>query len=261
LGDKPPNSAAICAVELDRPGKGDGVAADTLETVPDIGPPGRSLRNDEEPVLARRSQSAAAMTPWNTKPLSSSIPRSRWASFVERMRASTWTAIAARVAAVVIALLVLGWIGRTAAAGPTTALSIAAADRDASAPALPTPVPIDGGTILTTTLATSVATAGPSEIAAPASASHTRATPTEPVYLNQASVDELRRLPGVGPKRAEAILVLRQRLGRFQRVEDLLRVKGVGRGAVKKWRPLVRLDSPPPPSAAALSGLPDGGST
>jgi competence protein ComEA len=64
------------------------------------------------------------------------------------------------------------------------------------------------------------------------------------VYLNHASVDELRRIPGVGPKRAEAILVLRQRLGRFQRVEDLLRVKGVGRGAVKKWRPLVRLDTP-----------------
>ena len=64
------------------------------------------------------------------------------------------------------------------------------------------------------------------------------------MYLNHATVDELRRLPGVGPKRAEAILVLRQRLGRFSRVEDLLRVKGVGRGAVKKWRPLVRLDTP-----------------
>jgi competence protein ComEA len=95
----------------------------------------------------------------------------------------------------------------------------------------------------------------PTETTARGSASHGRATATEPVYLNQASVEELRRLPGVGPKRAEAILVLRQRLGRFQRVEDLLRVKGVGRGAVKKWRPLVRLDAPTAPSSA------DGGST
>ena len=78
-----------------------------------------------------------------------------------------------------------------------------------------------------------------------------RASLSDPVYLNHASVDELRRLPGVGPKRAEAILVLRQRIGRFQRVEDLLRVKGVGRGAVKKWRPLVRLDAPPAPDAGS----------
>ena len=80
-----------------------------------------------------------------------------------------------------------------------------------------------------------------------------RASTTDPVFINQASVDELRRLPGVGPKRAEAILVLRQRLGRFQRVEDLLRVKGVGRGAVQKWRPLIRLDT-----ASAEPGAEDG---
>lgn len=200
------------------------------------------------------------MTPWNTKPLSSSMPsmpRSRWAALVARVRASTWIAIAARVAAVVIALLVLGWIGRTAAAGPTTTMSVAAGDRDAAAPPLPSLVPDGGGPILATTA--TAATASPPDIAAPASTSRGRATPTEPVYLNHASVDELRRLPGVGPKRAEAILVLRQRLGRFQRVEDLLRVKGVGRGAVKKWRPLVRLDAPLPPTT--LSGAPDGGST
>jgi len=196
------------------------------------------------------------MTAWNAKPLSSSLlpstPRSRWSSFVARVRASTWTAIAARVAAVVVALLVLGWIGRTAAAGPTP-MSVGPADRDAAAPALPALVAVDGGGVLATATATP---AGPPETGPPATTSHGRASPTEPVYLNQASVEELRRLPGVGPKRAEAILVLRQRLGRFQRVEDLLRVKGVGRGAVKKWRPLVRLDAPPAPSPDA----PDGGS-
>jgi len=259
LGDKPPNSAGIVGIELGRAGNGHDMAQDSLETVRDIGPRERSSRNDEDPILARRSQSAAVMTPWNPKPLASSVPpmpRSRWTSFVARVRASTWTAIAARVAAVVVALLVLGWIGRTAAAGPTTPMSVGAADRDASAPALPTFVAPDGGTpILVTTAATAIA--APPEMAAPATTSHARATPSEPVYLNQASVEELRRLPGVGPKRAEAILVLRQRLGRFQRVEDLLRVKGVGRGAVKKWRPLVRLDAPPAPSP----GAPDGGST
>jgi len=159
-----------------------------------------------------------------------------------RLRASTWLPVALRIVAEAVALVVLAWVGRSAAAGPTGA-SIAAADaRDAAAAqavapdgadaaARATPPPLDP---LTTVLA------GP----APAPAMRGRASATDPVYLNHATVDELRRLPGVGPKRAEAILVLRQRLGRFSRVEDLLRVKGVGRGAVKKWRPLVRLDTP-----------------
>jgi competence protein ComEA len=175
------------------------------------------------------------MPPWNTKALSPSPPPSRWASFVARVRASTWPPIAGRVAGVVVALLVLGWIGRTAAANPSSpvpapAMSAMATDHalavrepDASAPPIPAVVPVDAGAPIV---------------------AHGRASTTEPVYINHASVDELRRLPGVGPKRAEAILALRQRVGRFQRVEDLLRVKGVGRGAVKKWRPLVRLDAP-----------------
>ena len=64
-------------------------------------------------------------------------------------------------------------------------------------------------------------------------------------------MEELRRLPGVGPKRAEAIVALRQRMGRFQRVEDLLRVKGIGRATLRKWRPLLRLDAPAAGDAGA----------
>jgi competence protein ComEA len=151
--------------------------------------------------------------------------------------------MAARVAGVVVALVVLGWIGRTAAAGPASPVSVAATDRDAGAALVPgdsgAPVVASTAAVAAPPPASTSTSPSPSSVAA-----HGRATPTEPVYLNHASVDELRRLPGVGPKRAEAILVLRQRVGRFQRVEDLLRVKGVGRGAVKKWRPLVRLDAP-----------------
>jgi competence protein ComEA len=160
------------------------------------------------------------------------------------MRASAWSAVGVRLAAVVVALLVLGWIGRTtAAAGASPATALGA---DAAAPALPTVVAVDAGALPVTANANANANAAlpPTASSAAAPAAHGRATAEAPVFLNAASVDELRRLPGVGPKRAEAILVLRQRLGRFHRVEDLLRVKGVGRAAVKKWRPLVRLDSP-----------------
>ena len=151
-----------------------------------------------------------------------------------------------RGVAVVVGLVVLGWIGRTAAAGPSSVMSIASTERDASAvtPPAQTIVSPDAGAIPLVAAAAPPPSIGVGLSAGATGATRGRASATEPVYLNHASVDELRRLPGVGPKRAEAILVLRQRLGRFQRVEDLLRVKGVGRGAVKKWRPLVRLDAP-----------------
>jgi len=143
-----------------------------------------------------------------------------------------WAPIAGRVAAVVAALFVLAWIGRTATASyPVRDLE----GVDASAAD-------DAGSI--TTLSAAIVTASPAVDAAAPSGPRSRASPADPVFVNTATIDDLRRLPGVGEKRAQAILSLRQRVGRFQRVEDLLRVKGVGRGTLKKWRPLVRLESP-----------------
>jgi len=72
------------------------------------------------------------------------------------------------------------------------------------------------------------------------------------VILNLAEVDDLRRLPGIGKRRAEAILELRARLKRFRRVTDLLRVRGLGVRGLKRITPLVVLDPPPGhPSADA----------
>ncbi len=64
------------------------------------------------------------------------------------------------------------------------------------------------------------------------------------VILNLASVADLRHLPGVGQKRADAILALRTRLGHFKQVNDLLRVKGIGVRGLKKILPHVVLDAP-----------------
>jgi competence protein ComEA len=61
------------------------------------------------------------------------------------------------------------------------------------------------------------------------------------VNLNTANEAELERLPGVGPTRARAIVALRTRLARFTHVEQLLRVKGIGRATFRKLRPLVAL--------------------
>jgi competence protein ComEA len=67
-------------------------------------------------------------------------------------------------------------------------------------------------------------------------------TPEAPVVLNRADANELQRLPGVGTKRAAAILALRQRLGRFRRTSDLLRVKGIGPRTLQRMLPHLVLD-------------------
>jgi len=74
------------------------------------------------------------------------------------------------------------------------------------------------------------------------------------IVLNLAGADELRRLPGVGPRRAEAILALRAKLRRFRRVSELLRIRGIGPRSLKKIAPRVVLDPPPENPADAGGG-------
>jgi competence protein ComEA len=62
------------------------------------------------------------------------------------------------------------------------------------------------------------------------------------INLNTATLDELTRLPGVGPSRAKAILEVRTKLGGFKKVDDLMRVKGIGRKTFRKLEPLLRLE-------------------
>ncbi len=49
-----------------------------------------------------------------------------------------------------------------------------------------------------------------------------------PIDVNRAGLDELVLLPGIGPVKAEAIIRERERTGAFSRVDDLLRVSGIG---------------------------------
>jgi competence protein ComEA len=49
-----------------------------------------------------------------------------------------------------------------------------------------------------------------------------------PVDLNTASVEQLDTLPGIGPATAEAIVAYRSQHGRFQSVDELLDVRGIG---------------------------------
>jgi len=64
------------------------------------------------------------------------------------------------------------------------------------------------------------------------------------VNINTATAAELERLPRVGPARAQAILALRAKITRFSKVEQLLRVKGIGRATFRKLRPMLALEGP-----------------
>jgi competence protein ComEA len=65
------------------------------------------------------------------------------------------------------------------------------------------------------------------------------------IDLNRASVVELTRLPGIGQKRAEAIIAFRESHGGFQSVTQLLKIKGIGRAMLRKLRLLVTISGEP----------------
>jgi competence protein ComEA len=171
-------------------------------------------------------------------------------SFAARFGAWARESLLARLLAGALGLGVLAVLGGSAVAKGTAGAPVPLASASAAPPELPPAVGIaapavviDAGAAVTTgPPVPAVAAADPPSVAN-LEAAKPRATPDDPVDLNAASASDLRRLPGVGAKRAEAILALRARLpgGRFRQLEDLLRVKGVGRTALKKLQPLVRI--------------------
>ena len=60
-----------------------------------------------------------------------------------------------------------------------------------------------------------------------------------PVSINEASREELERLPGIGPGLAARIVEHRERFGRFRRAEHLLLVRGISERRFLELRPHV----------------------
>ena len=73
-------------------------------------------------------------------------------------------------------------------------------------------------------------------------ASKVSADSGEQIGLNSATLEELERLPGVGPSMAGKILAYRQQSGGFAKIDDLTLVPGIGPKKLAKLTPFVTLN-------------------
>jgi competence protein ComEA len=68
------------------------------------------------------------------------------------------------------------------------------------------------------------------------SKSSAKAASTEKINLNTATAEQLQTLPGVGPSIAKRILDHRTKNGKFNKVEEILNVKGIGEKKFQKMK-------------------------
>ncbi|MBI5447046.1 MAG: helix-hairpin-helix domain-containing protein [Deltaproteobacteria bacterium] len=65
-----------------------------------------------------------------------------------------------------------------------------------------------------------------------------------PLELNRATADDLTALPGIGPKKASAVLAFREENGPFRETGDLLQVPGIGPNTLERLASLLRVEAP-----------------
>jgi competence protein ComEA len=169
-------------------------------------------------------------------------------SFYSRIRDSVWLPVLARIAGIAVGMLALAGIGAASiVAGldggrmPDNA-PLAADLRSAwLAVSDERPHSLDAGVSLASPAKASGDAGSP---AGDSATDQPGSTPDGKVILNTAGIDDLMRLPGIGRRRAEAIIELRTRLKRFRRAQDLLRVRGIGPKSLKRLMPHFVLDPP-----------------
>ena len=76
--------------------------------------------------------------------------------------------------------------------------------------------------------------------AAPAPAKG-KAVSQAPVSINKGNADELESVRGIGPMLAERIIKFREANGRFERIEDLIRVPGIGQAKFERIKEQISL--------------------
>ncbi|MCI8326786.1 MAG: competence protein ComEA [Lachnospiraceae bacterium] len=62
------------------------------------------------------------------------------------------------------------------------------------------------------------------------------------ININTADVQKLTSLPGIGASKAEAIIAYREEHGRFQSVEELMKISGIKEGTYRKIKDSITVD-------------------
>lgn len=171
-----------------------------------------------------------------------------------KVNGSVWAPVAAKASAIAAGMLGLAAIGAwstLAGAGIPVVVPPARASADAHGAWLAplhtpaqSPSTSAGPPAVDRTSAAAPASSTPPE---ETGASRPGVTADGKIVLNDATVDDLVKLPRVGPKRAAAIVELRKRLGKFRKPTDLLRVRGIGRKTLTLMLPKLVVDAPPAP--------------
>ena len=81
--------------------------------------------------------------------------------------------------------------------------------------------------------------------------------PAVPLDLNTATAAQLAQLPGIGAATAKAIVKFRQKSGPFERVNDLLAIRGISPRKLEQIRPYVTVSTAVPrrPSSSRESKI------
>lgn len=61
------------------------------------------------------------------------------------------------------------------------------------------------------------------------------------ISINYATIEEIVKIPGVGPSTAERIITYREQVGLFHRIEDIMNVKGIKQKLFEKMLPYITL--------------------
>ncbi len=69
--------------------------------------------------------------------------------------------------------------------------------------------------------------------------SYSEDTPVKKININAASVKELQKLPQIGAVVAQRIVDYREKNGKFSKIEEIMKVKGIGEKMFLKIKPLI----------------------
>ena len=70
--------------------------------------------------------------------------------------------------------------------------------------------------------------------------------PLHPINLNTANSEQLQEVPGIGPATADKILKMRKSYGPFKSVDDLRAIKGIGPKRLEKMKKYLTVGKPLP---------------